>query len=131
MRNKMKKFVLGLALVFASALSAPAETVYGKITSLGTLPEENAGGFNAFARVRLSASNCTGDSTPKIRYIHIRSGRMESPWVHNATNFQAAYNTLRDAFQMRKTVEIQGVPNCNASEIQTINLWESAVSVLF
>ena len=80
MKIRLNQCVIGFALVLGSlfAGTASAETVFGKITFLGTLPEEFDGtAYHARFRIRVSESTCGSDSAPKDRWIHVRSSNTE------------------------------------------------------
>lgn len=127
----MKRFLLSLALgaSLISPVSSWAESVYGKVTFIGTIGEyHNANeGYHAQLRFRVSDSTCTNANTPKERWIMIRSGRMDDKFVHNEANFRNAFSLLMAAFLSGKGVQIDGLPNCN--DHNTINLWSSQIGM--
>ena len=132
MKKMMSKMLLVvvLGLGFFASKDALAASVFGKVAFVGTIGEYTAPneGLHAQLRVRISESTCTGDNNPTERWIHIRSGRMDGQFAHNSANFRNAFSLLMAAFLAGKTVQIDGVPNCNASN--TINLWSSQVGML-
>jgi hypothetical protein len=128
MKNTFTQLVIGSVLVIGSLFSgtASAETVFGKITFVGTtgVEELNPGGHARF-RMRVSQSTCGADATPKDRWIGVRSGRMDGEFVHNAANFKNTYSTLLVALLTNNNVQIDGVPSCDApaQDIDLKDLW--------
>jgi hypothetical protein len=129
MKTTLKRLIIGSVLVVGSlsAGMASAETVFGKITFLGTMSEEFGVGTHARFRMRVDRSTCGGDNTPKTRWIHVRSGRMDSQFAHNSANLRNAYSTLLVAFMTATTVQIDGVSSC--AEVLTIDLPSSAIGI--
>ena len=118
---------LGMSLIAAG--SAPAATLHGRVTFVGTLGEHHNGsdGYQAQFRFRLADSTCTNQSQPMERWIEVKSGRMEGDFAHNDANTRNAFSVLLAAFLSGKMVQIDGVPNCNASN--TIHLWSSNIGI--
>lgn len=110
---------------------ASAETAIGKVTFVGTMSEVySSGGLQMRFRFRLTNSTCSAtEGTAPTRWIHVKSGIMAEPLAHNMANARSAYNTLLAAFLSGKNVQVDGVPSCNASVSQTIDLWTSAIGV--
>ena len=134
MKTPLNRSLISLGLVLGTLLApkASADGVSGKVVFLQTLPEEIQGDVHhARFRVKISQSNCGFDTTPKDRWIHVRSGRMDGLFANNATNFKVAYSTLLTAFLTGDKVQIDGVSSCDASVVQTIDLWTGAVGIFF
>lgn len=109
-----------------------AVSVYGRVTFVGTIGEqEDNGHYHARFRFKVSESTCTGDNTPKDRWIVVRSGWMDAPFQHNSANFRNAYNTVLSGLLARTVVHIQvdGVPSCDTSTSQFISLWNSQIGI--
>jgi hypothetical protein len=70
-------------------------------------------------------------SDPAERWVHVTSGRLDGAFAHNATTFRNAYNTVMSAFLARTAVHIQvdGFPACDPTQLQTININSSAISL--
>ena len=121
-------FMLGS---LALAPQAGAATATGQVTFVGTMSEVNAnGGLQMRFRFRLTNSTCTGTTgTAPTRWVIVHSGVMAEPLSHNMANTRAAYNTLMTAFLTGKAVQVDGVPSCNATQDQQINLWQSAIGI--
>jgi hypothetical protein len=114
-------------------------SVYGRVTFVGTLAElkmaKNA--YNAQFRFRLSSSTCDmhdgegrkGDGKD-VRWFLAQSGVMTGPYVHNMANTLNAYNTVLTAFLSRSGVQVDGVPDCNTREAQTLRLWRTDIGLL-
>jgi hypothetical protein len=115
----------------ALAPQANAATASGKVTFVGTMSEVNANGaLQMRFRFRLTNSTCTGATgTAPTRWIIVHSGLMAEPLAHNLANARSAYGTLMAAFLSGKSVQVDGIPSCNASQDQTINLWQSAIGI--
>lgn len=131
MKTTLHRLVIGSVLVLGSlfAGTASAESVYGKINFLGTISEEFDAGFHARFRMRVAQSTCGSDPTPTDRWIHVRSGRMDGEFAHNSPNLRNAYSTLLVAFLTGNNVQIDNVPSCDASVVQTIDLWGSNIGI--
>lgn len=130
----MKTWILMGALVlgsFAVTPDASAATATGRVTFVGTMSEVNANGaLQMRFRFRLTNSTCTGTTgTAPTRWIIVHSGLMAEPLSHNMANTRSAYSTLLAAFLAGKTVQVDGVPSCNASVDQQINLWTSNIGI--
>lgn len=121
---------LSLSLIVTTAWSD--ETVSGNVSFVGTYgeyKEANANRYHAQFRIRLSNSTCGSDTTPRERWLHVRSGRMDGIFAHNAANFRNAYNSAMTALLADLKVQIDGVPSCDASKSQTIDLWGGRIGV--
>jgi hypothetical protein len=134
--RKMKKSLFAsIAMVFAllclTATSSLASSVFGKVTFVGTIGEDATAtnGYHAQFRFRVSNSTCDSDNVGKDRWIHVRSGRMDGIFAHNSANFRNAYNTVMTAFLSGKNIQVDGVPSCDSSKTQTINLWSSSIGI--
>lgn len=117
------------AMFFSNA--ALAERINGKVSYIGTQNEyhTSTSGYHAVFRFRVSESVCGNDKTPKDRWVKIRSGRMDGAYAHNSANFKNAYSTVMASLLSGKTIEVDGAPNCNAGDTQTINLWGAAIGL--
>lgn len=131
MSNILLVIVLGLG--FIASKNALAASVSGKVNFVGTVKEYTASneGLHAQLRIRVSDSTCKSGSNqtgqPTERWITIKSGRMDGQFAHNSANFRNAFSLLMAAFLSGKSVQIDGVPNCNAGN--TISLWSSQVGM--
>jgi hypothetical protein len=58
------------------------------------------------------------------RWFHVTSGKMDGAFEHNQANFRNAYNTLLSALLARTvtSVQIDGVPGCDETQVQTFAL---------
>ena len=126
--------LLGVAAVVSvlSAGVASAASLVGKVTFVGTIDEDNSGGaYSARLRVRLN-STCMGDidTSPKDRWVIIRSGRMDGVFAHNGVNMRNAYSTLLSALLSGNSVQIDGLPNCNTTSTISLDLWVGTVGVI-
>lgn len=132
----MKKLAFCMAIGMWASLfwldrGVCAATVYGKVTFVGTYSEfvENNNYHSQF-RFRVSQSTCGNDTAPKERWIHVKSGRMDGKFIHNMANFRNAYSTVLSAFLAGKGVQVDAVPSCDASKVQTINLWNAWIGMI-
>ncbi len=133
MRRKTRTLILIVAFgstAFASS-AALAERIKGKVTYIGTQPQhqEPNQAYYAVFRFRVSESTCGNDTTPKTRWVHVRSGRMDDAFAHNSANFKNAYSTVMTSFLSGTTIEVDGAPNCDAAKIQTVNLWSAGIGL--
>jgi hypothetical protein len=119
---------LALALALLGADVASAATIWGKVTFVGTISEDSADGYHARLRVRINGT-CDTDAAVADRWIHIRSGRMEDIYAHNSANMRNAYSTLMAALLADKSVQIDGLPHCNAAEVISMDLWTGTVGL--
>jgi hypothetical protein len=130
---KLSKKLAGLTigfLVLVGATDAFAATTVGRVTFLGTLNEEASNGvFGAQFRIRVFGT-CDGDSVAKSRFIHVRAGRMDGAFAHNATNARNAYSTLLAASLAGKTVQIDGMANCSTTVPIDLPLWTGNVGLI-
>jgi hypothetical protein len=132
MKTALNRLVMGSVLILGLfAGTASAETVFGKISFLGTISEQFDGGYHAQFRMRVAQSTCGSDSTQRDRWIHVRSGRMDGQFAHNSANLKNAYSTLIVALATASNVQIDNVPSCDASVVQTIDLWASQIGIYY
>ncbi len=126
-RSSMVVLIIDLGSV-APALAA---RINGKVTYVGTQAEYNtaAGGYQAVFRMRISESTCEADKAPKDRWVLVRSGRMDGIYAHNAANFENAYSTVMTSMLTGKVIEIDGVPNCTATAVQTLDLPHAGIGL--
>jgi hypothetical protein len=118
------------ALILSGAGSALAASTVGKVTFLGTIEEEAAGGaFGPRFRVRINGT-CDNDSTPKSRFIAVRGGRTDGVFAHNGPNTRNAYSTLLAAALSGKTVQIDGIANCSTTAVIDLPLWAGTVGII-
>lgn len=132
----MRKLTLCIVIsvsvnLFLLVGGARAEAIFGKVNFVGTYSEYVEGAvYHSQFRFRVTQSTCGNDKTPKDRWIHVRSGRMDGKFIHNMANFRNAYNTVISAFLAGKGVQVDGVPSCDASKVQTINLWKAPIGLV-
>lgn len=133
MYRKMAKLsalvVFGVTLIVGT--DAMAARINGKVTYVGTMGEYHTSseGYQATFRFRVSESTCGTDTAPKDRWIHVRSGRMDGVYAHNSANLKNAFTTVMTAMLSGKIIEVDGAPDCNATQVQTINLWNSQIGL--
>lgn len=125
---------LAVASMIAGVLVAQpawAERISGEVSYIGTQSEYHTAdsGYQAVFRFRVSNSTCGNDNTPRDRWLHVRSGRMDGAFAHNAANLKNAYSTVMTSLLTGKIIEIDGVPGCDAAQVQTINLWQAAIGL--
>ncbi len=129
----MKKRLAGLAigaLALLGASDATASSTIGRVTFLGTIPEEVASGaYGAQFRIRVFGT-CDNDTVAKERFIHVRTGRMDGAFAHNATNARNAYSTLLAASLAGKAVQIDGIANCSTTAAIDMALWAGFIGLL-
>jgi len=139
----MKHLVtLFVAAVAALAVTPAYSEMYatGQITSFEILPEhiDQANAFHNQLSVRIEGlciDSGPGDSyDPSIAVqndgsIIIRSGRMDGLFAHNAANFQNTFNLLITALNEGHQVLIGGLPECDAGDGKTVELWKSRISI--
>lgn len=118
-----------MAVILSGSAEAWASSIYGKVTFLGTLSEAYDNGYHAQFRFRLSNSTCDSNTTPGDRWVHVRSGRMDGAFAHNSANLRNAYDTLLNAFLTSKNVQVDGVPNCTTTGVQTLDLWKGNIGM--
>jgi hypothetical protein len=109
-----------------------AATIHGKVTFIGTMPEDSSdGNYNARVRVRVNGT-CELDSpsTDPARdyWVEIKSGRMDGIYAHNSVNMKNAYSTLVSSLLSGKSVQIDGLPNCNPDST-VLELWRGQVGL--
>jgi hypothetical protein len=65
------------------------------------------------------------------RWFHVTSGRMDGAVQHNGANFRNAYNTLLSALLAHTVVKVQidGVPDCDETQVQTFPLERAQIGV--
>lgn len=129
----MKKRLSILVVAVASLMCNQAEAVRieGKVTYVGTVAEYTAAneGYSTRFRALISGSICENQTNKVDRWVLVTSGRMDGQYAHNAVNMRNAYSTVLAAMMTGKTIQIDGAPNCTASKVQEINLWNSGIGL--
>jgi hypothetical protein len=133
MMNKLPSLALAASIggtILTTQLNvAHAASTWGTVTFLGTTSEEAvSGGLGTTFRVRIRGT-CGTDAVAKDRWVGFHTYRTDGTNNHNDVTTRNAYNTLLAAFLSGRSVQIDGLDQCDPAKPINVNIPWSGIGI--